>query len=133
MNLIVGLQHQSAIDLPIGDHPASGATTAVGAIPLKRSAAGRTRASRPEVRNPILALRSVARFRALHPDVRHALQEILLDIQSDARLRAEKCWRSHKPPLAAYWAACGVYAGHIARSIGPLPGRRSSTRRAAQI
>ena len=58
------------------------------------------------------------------PEARLALQEILLDIQRDARLRAEKSWRSRKPPVAAYWAACGVYAGHIARSIGPGPGRR---------
>lgn len=86
------------------------------------------RASRPDVRNPVLALPAVARLRALSPEARHALQEILLDIQRDAQVRAENSWRSHKPPVAAYWAACGVYAGHIARSIGPLAGRRSSAR-----
>lgn len=83
--------------------------------------AGSTKA---EVRNPILALPSVARLRTLSPEARLALQEVLLDIQRDARLRAENSWRSRKPPVAAYWAACGVYAGHIARSIGPGPGRR---------
>ena len=82
------------------------------------------RSSSPEVRNPILALPSVARLRALNPEARLALQDILLEIQSDARLRAEKSWRSRKPPVAAYWAACAVYAGHIARSIGPGRGRR---------
>lgn len=87
------------------------------------------RSSKAEVRNPILALPSVARLRALSPEARLALQDILLDIQSDARLRAENSWRSRKPPLAAYWAACGVYAGHIARSIGPGPGRRPSPSR----
>lgn len=82
------------------------------------------RSTKAEVRNPVLSLPSVARLRTLSPEARLALQEILLDIQGDARLRAEKSWRSRKPPLAAYWAACGVYAGHIARSIGPGPGRR---------
>jgi hypothetical protein len=82
------------------------------------------RSAKAEVRNPILALPSVARLRALSPEARLALQDILLDIQRDARLRAEKSWCSRKPPVAAHWAACGVYAGHIARSIGPGPVRR---------
>lgn len=81
------------------------------------------RSTKAEVRNPILTLPAVARLRALSPEARVALQEILLDIQHDARLRAEKSWRSRKPPVAAYWAACGVYAGHIARTIGPGPAR----------
>lgn len=82
------------------------------------------RSSKAEVRNPVLALPAVARLRALSPEARLALQSALLDIQSEARLRAERSWRSRKPPVAAYWAACGVYAGHIARAIGPGPGRR---------
>lgn len=82
------------------------------------------RSNRAEVRNPILGLPSVAYLRALDPAARHALQAVLLDIQRDARQRAEKSWLSRKPPVAAYWAACGVYAGHIARAIGPGPGRR---------
>ncbi|WP_230189029.1 hypothetical protein [Sphingobium sp. CECT 9361] len=77
------------------------------------------RSTKAEVRNPVLALPAVARLRALSPEARQALQYILLDIQRDARVRAESSWRSRKPPVAAYWAACGVYAGHIARSIGP--------------
>lgn len=82
------------------------------------------RSNRAEVRNPILTLPSLCRLRALSPEARLALQDILLDIQNDARLRAERSWRGRKPPVAAYWAACGVYAGHIARAIGPGPGRR---------
>lgn len=82
------------------------------------------RSERVEVRNTILALQSVERLRALSPEARHALQAVLLDIQIDARLRAKNSWRSRKPPVAAYWAACGVYAGRIARAIGPRPGHR---------
>lgn len=81
------------------------------------------RSSKAEVRNPVLTLPAVARLRALDPEARLALQAILIEMQHDARVRAEKSWRTRKPPLAAYWAACGVYAGHIARAIGPGPGR----------
>lgn len=81
------------------------------------------RSTKAEVRNPVLNLPAVARQRALDPEARLALQAILLEIQHDARVRAEKSWRTRKPPLAAYWAACGVYAGHIARAIEPGPGR----------
>ncbi|MCF8708633.1 hypothetical protein [Rhizorhapis sp. SPR117] len=82
------------------------------------------RSNRAEVRNPILTLPAVARLRALDPETRAILQDLLLELQQDARQRAEARWRSRKPPLAAYWAACGVYAGHIARVIGPRAGRR---------
>ncbi|HUD30171.1 hypothetical protein HJG53_16270 [Sphingomonas sp. ID1715] len=77
------------------------------------------RSNRAEVRNPILTLPAVARLRALDPETRGMLRDLLLELQQDARERAEASWRSRKPPLAAYWAACGVYAGHIARAIGP--------------
>ncbi len=78
-----------------------------------------SRSNRAEVRNPVLTLPAVARLRALDPETRCVLQDILIELQQDARLRAEASWRSRKPPLASYWAACGVYAGHIARAIGP--------------
>lgn len=87
------------------------------------------RSNRAEVRNPILALPAMAVLHALDPAARAALQQVLLDLQADARIRAEASWRSRKPPLAAYWAACGVYAGHIARAIGPCS-RPTSKRRA---
>lgn len=82
------------------------------------------RSNRAETRNPILSLPAVAKLRALDPTARMALQELLLELQQEARLRAEASWRSRKPPVAAYWAACGVYAGHISRAIGPAPSRR---------
>ncbi len=91
-----------------------------------------TRSNRAEIRNPILALPAVARLRELDPEARLALQELLLDLQHDARLRAEASWSRRKPPVAAYWAACGVYAGHIARAIGPGSGRRCAKSRAGK-
>jgi hypothetical protein len=77
------------------------------------------RSNRAEVRNPVLTLPAVAKLRALDTETRRVLQDILIELQQDARQRAEASWRSRKPPLAAYWAACGVYAGHIARALGP--------------
>lgn len=75
------------------------------------------RASRAEVRNPVLALPAVRRLRALPPESRAALSELLGDLAGDARARAQTCWDSHKAPMAAYWKAVSVYAGHIRRSL----------------
>lgn len=76
-----------------------------------------TRSTRAEVRNPVLALPSAVKLKALSPEAREALREVLGDIALDARERAEKCWRSHKAPMAAYWKAVSVYAGHTRRAL----------------
>jgi hypothetical protein len=75
------------------------------------------RSNRVDVRNPIVALPGLAGLRAMPPHTREAVAVLLLDISSDARARAEKCWRTHKAPMAAYWKAVAVYAGHIARAV----------------
>lgn len=69
------------------------------------------------VRNPVLALPGVKRLQALPPFAREGIREVLLDIRRDAHERAEKCWRKHKAPMAAYWKAVAVYAGHLARAL----------------
>jgi predicted transcriptional regulator len=71
-----------------------------------------------EVRNPVLALPSMRRLQSLSPEVRVLLRAVLREMASDARERAEKCWRTHKAPMAVYWKAVAVYAGHIARALG---------------
>ena len=58
-----------------------------------------------------------ARFRTLPPSARQALRAALLDLRRDAQQRAELQWRRHKAPMACYWRAVGVYAGHIARAL----------------
>lgn len=75
------------------------------------------RSLRREVRNPILALPAMERIRALPPEAREALMAVLCDIHVDAAERAEHAWRTRKAPLAAYWRACSVYAGHIRRAV----------------
>ena len=58
-----------------------------------------------------------SRFRALPPASREALRLALLDLRKDALYRAEIQWRRHKAPMACYWKAVGVYAGHLARAL----------------
>jgi len=73
------------------------------------------RSNRAEVRNPIISMPAMSALRdhAAAPELR----ALLLDVQADARSRAEKAWRTHKAPMALYWKAVSVYAGHIARGL----------------
>lgn len=84
------------------------------------------RSNRREVRNPILGLPAAkAAIADLPHDQAEALRSVLLAIQTDARARAEESWRKHKGPMAAYWKAASVYAGHIAKALRAAP--RQST------
>ena len=76
-----------------------------------------TRSNRREVRNPLLALPGVLKLQRLPPPVREALRDVLREIALDARRRAQQCWKTHKAPMAAYWKAVSVYAGHLARVL----------------
>jgi hypothetical protein len=77
------------------------------------------RSSRREVRNPALSLPAVQRLLALPPEQRQVIYEILRDLVSDARRRAETSWRQNKGPMAAYWKAVGAYAYHLSRLAKP--------------
>ena len=65
----------------------------------------------------MLALPGVAALRRLDPDIRTHLRTILVELAGDARARADDSWRRHKAPMAAYWKAVSVYAGHLARVL----------------
>jgi hypothetical protein len=69
------------------------------------------------VRNPLLALPAAQQLANLPPEAARALRALLLEIRADARQRAEISWRTHKAPMAAYWKAVAVYAGHTARVL----------------
>jgi hypothetical protein len=71
------------------------------------------------VRNPVLALPGFSALRNLPLPVRQALADAFKDLAADARQRADKCWKSHKAPMAAYWKAVSVYANHIKRAVQP--------------
>ena len=82
-----------------------------------RARPGTGRSSRAEVRNPLLALPSATRLRQLSPSARSELSGLLYELRADAQARADDCWRRHKAPMAAYWKAVAVYAGHVARVL----------------
>jgi hypothetical protein len=75
------------------------------------------RSNRRDVRNPVLALPASVELQALPAESRAALRRVLREIATDARVKAEKCWKTHKAPMAAYWKAVAVYAGHTARAL----------------
>lgn len=72
------------------------------------------RSSKASVRNPLVSLPAALRIAALPPEARDALGQLLREISAESRRRAEKSWRSHKAPMAAYWKAMAVYARHAA-------------------
>lgn len=86
------------------------------------------RSLRSGVRNPILELPAVRQIMALPPEGRSALAALLRDLSKEARQRAEKSWRQSKAPMAAYWKAVSVYAGHTARAIRPQVAAASRAR-----
>ena len=70
------------------------------------------RSKKAITRNPLLALPAALKIQALPRPAREALGALLLDLKRDSATRAEKAWRTHKAPMAAYWKAVAVYAGH---------------------
>lgn len=72
-----------------------------------------------EVRNPLLRLPAAHRLRAMPPEIRQDLAALLHELSLDARERAELSWRRNKAPMATYWKAVSVYAGHLRRVIRP--------------
>ena len=75
------------------------------------------RSNRADVRNPLLRLPAMQSLQRLPGNEREHLRELFREIAADSRERAEKCWRTHKAPMAAYWKAVSVYAGHTARAL----------------
>lgn len=76
------------------------------------------RSNRAETRNPLLTLPATRKLLDLPRDQQEVIYDILRELAADANARAEKCWRTHKAPMAAYWKAAAVYAGHLAKVIG---------------
>lgn len=77
------------------------------------------RSSAAEIRNPLLRLPAAQRLRALPPESRQVLADLLVELAHDARQRAEQSWARNKAPMAVYWKAVSVYAGHLHRVLRP--------------
>ena len=78
------------------------------------------------IANPVLALPAAKALLALPDEPRLILAALLDDLARDARSRAEASWKSHKAPMAAYWKAVSVYAGHVRKALlrgGSAPAR----------
>ena len=73
------------------------------------------RSSLASVRNPLTTLPVARRISAAPPEVRVLFRDLCLELRADARLRADKAWRTHKAPIACYWKVVSVLAGHSAR------------------
>jgi len=79
------------------------------------------RSNRADVRNPVMSLPSAKRLAELPPESRAAVEAVLRDMSRDARERADKAWRKHKAPMAAYWKAVAVYSRHLALAMRGRP------------
>lgn len=72
------------------------------------------------IQNPVLKLPATAKLAAALercPEARALFIEALAEMQAECRVLAEKSWRKNKGPMAAYWKAAGVYAGHFRRAM----------------
>lgn len=58
------------------------------------------------------------------PEIRQDLAALLHELSLDARDRAEQSWRRNKAPMATYWKAVSVYAGHLCRVVRPVGTRK---------
>lgn len=72
------------------------------------------RSSRVEVRNPLLALPEVQAILARPLEDRKLLGDLCAACSRAFRAKAEHCWKTRKPPMAAYWASWAVMARHAA-------------------
>jgi len=79
------------------------------------------RSLRTDVRNPLCLLPAAQELCGLPEDSRKALKALLRQVSADARLRADKCWKTHKAPMAAYWKAVAAYANHAQRLLRTQP------------
>jgi hypothetical protein len=80
-----------------------------------------TRGSKPEVRNPVLALPAAQQMANLPPEAKAAFCDLLQQLQTDCRQRANHAWAKHKAPMAAYWKQNAVWAGHIRKALKSIP------------
>jgi hypothetical protein len=67
--------------------------------------------------NPLLDLPAGRRLRALPPEQRRAIEQVMRELRDQANVEAENAWRRRKGPMAAYWRAVATYARHTAHAL----------------
>jgi hypothetical protein len=85
---------------------------------LKNIAKGKPmadRSSRREVRNPLLALPEAKAIMDQPREDRIIQAALFRAFAAACRKKAQVCWDTHKAPMAVYWKAVSVVAGHVAR------------------
>jgi hypothetical protein len=75
------------------------------------------RSLRTDIRNPLLRLSCAKQFALLEPSSQKILRTLLSQLAADAKNKAQKSWSANKAPMAAYWKAVSVYAGHAKRLL----------------
>jgi hypothetical protein len=84
------------------------------------------RSSAPEVRNPLLRLRSAEALTKLPDTDGRALRALLDGVRREARAVGDALWQRGRRRQAAYWRASSVYAFHAARLAYPRPASRAA-------
>jgi hypothetical protein len=67
--------------------------------------------------NPLMGLPAMSALASMPIWVRATLVQLMAEIKQWAEAKAQHSWKKRKAPLAAYWLACGVYAGHVGRGL----------------
>ncbi len=80
------------------------------------------RSSRPEVRNPLLALPAAIELRELlaaNPELRATFKRLARQLKGQCREQEANAYARRKGPLTSYWMSTGTWSGHLANLCGP--------------
>ena len=75
------------------------------------------RASRPDVRNPVLSAVEPDDWRDQDPAAVEALLRLMRRYEARCRANGDVAWDRHKPPMAAYWKGWAVNLRHARLAI----------------
>jgi hypothetical protein len=76
------------------------------------------RSSRPDVRNPVLALPAALELQRLPRSQRLIIKRLLRELKAQCREQERRAYSQRKGPMVSYWMAAGTYAGHAAAVLG---------------
>ena len=77
------------------------------------------RSSAPDVRNPLLKLKSAAALRDLPWAARAAIRAVMVGVRAESQRRADAGWCVRRVHIAARWKCLAIYSGHVVKLLGP--------------